>query len=170
MLISPEGACFPGADWLMTTWLPELVGDAGQLLRHRPQAAGVVGVVRLLGRLHACGRTALLHEAARAEELTALDVGSGGAVQHGQGTVGGRSGSAITPALLTRMSRWSRSPAYASANLRTDARSARSSNESSADAPGALVRNRSSASVPRPSSRQAITTRAPWRASSRAVS
>src|SRR5581483_7132432 len=75
----------------------ELVGDAGELLGDFPQATGVVDVVRLLGRLHPLGCAALFEEAARAEELAALHVGSGGPIELGQGAVSGRLGHEVGP-------------------------------------------------------------------------
>src|SRR4051812_35640689 len=70
-------------------------------------------------------------------------------------------GRAMTPALLTRM--W-RSPSHASANARTEERSARSSDRTST-VPGISLAARSPLAV----SRTASVTRAPARASSRAA-
>ena len=81
-----------------------------------------------------------------------------------------RRGMAITPALLTRTSRRSWPAAKSAANLRTDARSARSSSASSSSAPGASIWSRSTAPAPRSWSRQATTTWAPALATARAVS
>src|SRR3954466_14646150 len=98
MLTVPEVTCLPGAeDSLMTSFLPELVGDPSQLLGDLPQAAGGVGVVGLLGGLHPLGCAPLLQESAGPEELTALDVGSGGAVQRRQSAFGRRLGHEVRP-------------------------------------------------------------------------
>ncbi len=76
---------------------------------------------------------------------------------------------AITPALLTRMSRPSCPPANSAANAPTDPRSARSSRASCTSASGSARQMRSSASAPLAWSRQARTTWAPAPASARAV-
>src|SRR5204862_3996149 len=107
---SPEGACLPGAlmrfapdraacggadspsDRLRAPLAAapssaEVIGDARQLLGDLPEAAGALGVVRLLRRLHPLGRAVLFHEAAWAEELATLDVGCRRRVQLGEGAV-----------------------------------------------------------------------------------
>ena len=80
------------------------------------------------------------------------------------------SGGNITPALLTSTSRRSRSARKSAANVRTDARSARSTTATSARAPDTSSRNRASAASSLARSRAASVTRAPCAASARAVS
>ena len=80
-----------------------------------------------------------------------------------------RRGGAITPALLTSRSRPSWLAAKRSANDRTEARLARSSSSSSGFGPYAVAATSAWAARPLSRLRQAMTTSAPWRASSRAV-
>src|SRR5204863_8789997 len=82
-----------------------------------------------------------------------------------------RRGAAITPALLTSRSSPDRSPLARklSAKEATEERSARSRPASSTRAPGTCASSSCLASAPLARFRQAITTVAPWRASSRAA-
>src|SRR5919201_3751914 len=80
-----------------------------------------------------------------------------------------RRGAAITPALLMRRSSPSWARVKPSANVRTDDRRARSSGTSSGVGPDAVAFTSASAVLPFSMFRQASTTSAPLRASSRAV-